>query len=899
MIINNRFMKLLTRSFLIIGLLIFGTQTVLAVTLDACTPQAILDYSGQNIPAGSNCTLESSTGVGVPFSFTTPNFGASTPAFSLPVNTTGSNLNYTYTLACQGSGATSSAVTFTVPPNTGCAGPAQYKCNSGTSNQCAVCTAAEISSGQCSGGTSCTGLGQNCSGGVYTPPGGGTTKYQCTGGAGSSCGTCVEGGTSPTCSGTTYVTQSACAAATVCSPVAPRCGDRVIDSGEQCDNGDGFNGVNGNSCSATCQNVTTGPLCGNGVVNAGESCGEPGLSCNGSDLCSACSCYTPGAPRCSITTTNNQYSGYAVGATPSAQVTLEVFSPGDLARYFQVYGATNYFGGAVAAGAYGPQTSTITLNPLQAGTNTVQVRDGNTVMCSQTFDAVSTQPINIGFDTSYTRTKSTPALANETVYVTTGGRTGCSVSGNFTSVNTAGINMPVGSNPSFVMDSGYAVVGRSAGSYPYTLSCPGVTPVTATLTVTSPTSDVSCDNSPRQIVNGSTSFSWSTRLVGSTCTVSPSTSTTFSSDQTPTGANGTLTVANAGSYVVTCSTPANVGKGELGLTGSATCVATAENVQKSGWECTPSGSTGPCSACGGSTGVECTTTSPFGSKAACELSSSNQCGNSVPLTLGAICATNPGITYSPNPAVAGKSFNLSFGFINSGTESWNAGSVYQAKSISSIVSAWNNIFVNLPNSLAGGSGLTQSPYFSTALNAPAIGNGVATASYPLEYVMTKNGNAFGTTCEPVGTVINIRNTQCNDGIDNEDPEDNTTTRLADCADPACWTGGAVGTGSCNRALDTENDPVPGVVLKISANPQLVRQGGNSAVSYEVKGCSVGGIAQAWTLKRDGSVTGIQGVGSAAPGSLSVNNIQAKTTYTLMCGNTSRSATISVIKINEF
>jgi cysteine-rich repeat protein len=48
---------------------------------------------------------------------------------------------------------------------------------------------------------------------------------------------------------------------------APRCGDGVVDSGEQCDDG---NNVGGDGCSATCQREE----CGNGILDPGEVCDD-------------------------------------------------------------------------------------------------------------------------------------------------------------------------------------------------------------------------------------------------------------------------------------------------------------------------------------------------------------------------------------------------------------------------------------------------------------------------------------------------------------------------------------------------------------------------------------------------------------------------------------------------
>src|SRR5438128_1157895 len=59
----------------------------------------------------------------------------------------------------------------------------------------------------------------------------------------------------------------------------PRCGDGVVDPGEQCDDG---NTVSGDGCSATCQRE---PRCGDGIVDPGEQCDDGNTVSN--DGCSA------------------------------------------------------------------------------------------------------------------------------------------------------------------------------------------------------------------------------------------------------------------------------------------------------------------------------------------------------------------------------------------------------------------------------------------------------------------------------------------------------------------------------------------------------------------------------------------------------------------------------------
>jgi len=72
------------------------------------------------------------------------------------------------------------------------------------------------------------------------------------------------------------------------SIVVTVCGNSIVETGEQCDDG---NAVSGDGCSSSCQDE--GPVCGNSVVETGEQCDDGnGLSGDG---CSA-TCQTEAAP---------------------------------------------------------------------------------------------------------------------------------------------------------------------------------------------------------------------------------------------------------------------------------------------------------------------------------------------------------------------------------------------------------------------------------------------------------------------------------------------------------------------------------------------------------------------------------------------------------------------------
>lgn len=65
---------------------------------------------------------------------------------------------------------------------------------------------------------------------------------------------------------------------------ASMCGNGVVQSGEQCDDG---NTASGDGCSSTCQSESITPVCGNGVLQSGEQC-DDGNTLSGDGCSSSC-----------------------------------------------------------------------------------------------------------------------------------------------------------------------------------------------------------------------------------------------------------------------------------------------------------------------------------------------------------------------------------------------------------------------------------------------------------------------------------------------------------------------------------------------------------------------------------------------------------------------------------
>lgn len=293
---------------------------------------------------------------------------------------------------------------------------------------------------------------------------------------------------------------------------------------------------------------------------------------------------------------------------------------------------------------------------------------------------------------------------------------------------------------------------------------------------------------------------------------------------------------------------------------------------------------GACSACGGSRYAACIGTE-YNNQTSCDQSCS------VPQTDEAVCVGTPSI--SPTRILPNSNFSVSFKFQNTGTTNW-ANPTYTVKATSNTYESWKNVFGSKtlnPGYIAGAPTYGETNTYSQTFTAPST-----SGTYPLAFSMFKNtGTVFGSSCLVNGNgSVTVVNPECNDRIDNNDSED----ILVDNEDPGCLDVN----GDHNPLDDNERDDASEVMLRISANPQLVRQGGSSTVKYEVSGCfdAQKGSYADWQLVQEGNaIPAASGTrNSGGEQQIPVRNIQSKTTFTLSCGRTTRSATISVLKINE-
>jgi hypothetical protein len=397
----------------------------------------------------------------------------------------------------------------------------------------------------------------------------------------------------------------------------------------------------------------------------------------------------------------------------------------------------------------------------------------------------------------------------------------------------------------------YTVAGLTAGTHEYQYECKKaswasdpVTKVSASATITVAayvgTPVVSCTPSPQA---SPATFNWSasgfTNQASVVCTVDGQAKATGV-------ASGSFSKSSVGSYAVNCTDGTQ--------SQSASCSVTPGAPSCGDGVCTGAES---CSSC------------------------ASDCGACAPLTLGATC--------NPTPTVpvlkVNENFNVAVNFVNTGSKPWNpSAESFNNNSISSF-SNWDGITRPLTTYISGtpSSGTFSSSFNLTAHSRPG--------TYPLSFRMSDVNGYFGSACLVNGDGnIQVRYPECSDGVDNADAEDT----LVDSLDPGCMANSVYDPND-----DDEQDASLGVVLKISAKPQLVRQGGSATVTYQVNDCSISGGAATWLLKRDGIVVASGTGNSSGEQTYPVTNIQSKTSFVVGCGGSVKTVSISLIKVQEF
>ncbi len=369
---------------------------------------------------------------------------------------------------------------------------------------------------------------------------------------------------------------------------------------------------------------------------------------------------------------------------------------------------------------------------------------------------------------------------------------------------------------------------------------------------------------------------------------------------TKVSANATITVAAyVGTPVVTCSpspqaSPATFNWTASGFTNQGSVVCTVDGTANGVG--VASGSFSRSSV--GAYAVNCTDGTQSQSASCSVTPGAPSCGDAVcngaetcstcasdcgTCTLGAACSPTPTVP----TLVTNQNFNVNVSFVNTGSKVWDPSvSAFNNNSLSSFPN-WDGVTRPLTIFVSGtpSSGIFNSTFNLTAHSRSGI--------YPLSFRMSDVNGYFGSTCLVNGDGnIEVRNPECSDGVDNGDPEDT----VSDSSDPGCIVNGVYDPND-----NDEQDPSLGAALKISASPQLVRQGGSSTIKYEVNGCltTPGNVPAAWQFRRDGIVLASGTGTSSGERVYPVTNIQAKTNFTVSCGSTTRSAPVSLIKVSEF
>ena len=727
------------------------------------------------------------------------------------------------------------------------------------------------------------------------------------------------------------------------------CGDNSVQApnaagvNEQCDDG---NTVNGDGCSSTCQIQSTpsgfycqtttmcsacggtsgvtcpatnvyqsgtcggacpaGGTCGNGVQEGTEQCDQGAQNGQPSSTCSAtCTTQTPTVPSADIgfdsTYTKNETITLATGQT-TTNATLYLTSANipsgscDL-QQFNVYGNGQW--GSIHGGLARNISTTNLRSNLAVGEYTFRysctTTSGVTTRSNEAVLIVESAPaptaIDIGWTDTYNPKSRTEIVASGGVtdlslYVTTGGRAGCTLTGYMEATNQTGIN------PVPVVVSSYAVKApQRANPYQYTLSCPGVT-VSATLTVNSAapgTPSVTCAPAP-QTIPATFKFNWAASGFSNSGEVRCTEDGTLLAKGV---VSGSFTRNAPGPYSVVCTKSPE--------TASASCIAQAAPV-------CGNGIVEPPEECDGGANCSPTTCQHTGcGNGICTDSCPQNCTNDNSLCVG-------GQAFITSPAngrvLINNPFTVAFSFQNIGGTTWT-NPTYQVSTTAGTFSSWRTVFGTRalsPTSIAGILGGSQSTNtYTQQFTAPGTAG-----TYPLAFTVIKTGTAFGDQCLVNSTgQVTVSVPQCNDNSDNDgDGKIDcgvTIKGVTYPADPGCFPNGNGGGGACNVNKDDETDN-SGVNMGITANPQLVRQNGTSEVSFtcdastwSVAGPQVGGITG---VVRDTTTLGCTnanvfcGTGAQTNKVFPATNIQVKETYTLRCGGKERSATISVIKINE-
>lgn len=700
------------------------------------------------------------------------------------------------------------------------------------------------------------------------------------------------------------------------------CGDSIVQvpntqgGNEQCDLGS-QNGTSGSTCSATCQTVTA-PVCGNGVVEGTEQCDLGVQNGQSGSACSA-SCQT-------VSTGNEWYSC----RNPIPMITTGTCTnEGTFASQAACQAATgrncynsNSCGGVCGGGTL-PQCGNGEVDPGEQCGEPGLSCGANSTCNSQTCTCQATTPTNLYYrcpaansGQSCTTSTSQPCA----------GAPGC---------------FSLSSNPQAAVQCAQycgAQLYTCAGDcipcgQPGQVTCgPGATP--------NPSCNFQCQSTPScgLIANPTTqtvgqtvglTLTKSTIFGGiqtewGTCTVNANGVQTVSANENPwTGVSGAITLGsnvfsalcNYTQYSYNPADPDN----PIVTGGSAQCAASTvtgtTGASETRYLC--SSGTGPCTqtTCNPSspTYATCMSTT-YATQSACE--SATSC-NATPSTDIAECVGGQATIVSPvnQRVLSGQPFTVSFSFRNIGNTSWS-NPTYQVTTTDSTYTPWKTVFGTKalsPSPIAGilgGSGVTN--LYSQAFNAPVV---TSQTTYNLGFAITKNSTPFNAQCLVNGNgQITVHVPQCNDGIDNDGDgaidcgvENPVKGQPPIPADPGCFPNGNGGGGACNVSDDDETNNT-GANMSITANPQLVRQNGSSNVTFtcdagtwSVTGPQVNNITG---VARDTTSPGCA-AGNVFCGTVAVTNkvfpamnLQVKETYTLRCSGRERSATISVIKINE-